>query len=196
MRLKHHHIVSVLIVAFCLLGSCDKCDPFYEIALLSEEEKEFIPYQGFEQLVFTNQYNDTLLMRSKARSSYAEEVRDENQGGGGCPLWGTYLLETDTINFRTHNAGPWNTIKLELLMKIDGYINPGTKSKLYIYINDGSRFFNSTKANPDFDTININGTLYHDVSYHTDEIRDLHYSKEIGIIQFTTEDSTVWTIVP
>ena len=199
MTLKYQNIVSTFIFISSFLMSCDKCDHFYEIALLSEEEKAFNPYQGFEQLVFTNQYDDTLVMRSKARGNYVEEVMDYDPTALKCTLLGTYMLERDTIHFRTYEKGPATFFNLQHTVKYSfGTPTPNTFDRFEIWIyNDFSPFFISTHRDPD-DTITINGSLYNDVRYQiyigTNE--NLYYSKESGIIRFTSPDSIVWSIVP
>ena len=201
MGLKYNNIVYVFILALCLLGSCDKCDHFYEIALLSEEEKAFNPYQGFEQLVFTNQYNDTLVMRSKARVNYVEEVMDYDPSASKCTLLGTYMLERDTIHFRTYEKGPATFFNLQHTVKYSfGEPTPNAFDRFEIYIyNHFNGFFIDTDREYDSDdTITINGSLYSDVSYQIDigTNEDLYYSKVSGIIGFTSPDSIVWSLVP
>ncbi|MCH8329800.1 MAG: hypothetical protein IH946_00185 [Bacteroidetes bacterium] len=203
--------LGIKIILLIMVGgfiSCNKCDPWYKLGFITEEEKLHIPYQGYEELMYTNENHDTLVLYGKARSSFVKEVVIDTWSK--CSPAGRYMLEIDTINFRSDNIAPLTMLNLELRVEENGtYDQPNTNTIIHVHINDWdypyiewdyqyhewARSYESITVNSEreWDTVTIDGRFYQNVCYYKVN-PNLYYSKEHGIIRFTT-DSIVWTIV-
>ncbi len=176
----------LIIISFILLSSCCKDGMEVDRYVLSDDDKESIPYSINESVDFkyTNGFEFDLTVSSRETALKKTEIRH-------C---GDDYLTFETLTVTLISNIPELDINLEVVPnKFNSFIT--------ISIN-GYYFHIDITSAPDIDNLTINGRKFENIyqadAHPSDTLvikpKQVLYNKEVGIIQITMTDDEKFTI--
>ena len=215
-------IFLIVIVSGCKKETENGCVETYlgEINL-SQNEKQIIPYQLDDSLVFINESNNNVLLYKCTFkvSNYYTDSENIPDTSGNLPCLGNYYKKETYITQFNEQPSFWIRIYISKPSQFDTLDNvdglrialsiPGDSIALF----DGEYAFNADSiftyphlAGPYvanfYDTVSINGKIFHNVynliGYRThadsEYLSQLLYSISDGIIRFTSNKNKSWSL--
>jgi hypothetical protein len=189
------------------ITSCEPKSVTTDTVLLREESKAWVPFTGGEEITYYQDTN-TVLFKGAGKATYFEKFRYMTDQSGFFTYQKDYYadLERQEVMFTSQSS---NYFLQYLLEKGKG--ESGEWDILRVKIADGSYYSNALKIvtyqSNSFekgeifefkDKVTLNGNVYQDVYYLTQERRpfELYYTKERGIVAFKVSSAEIWTIDP
>ncbi|MCH8330964.1 MAG: hypothetical protein IH946_06235 [Bacteroidetes bacterium] len=168
--------------------------------ILTNFEEKVVPYENSDQIMFSSNFGDTIILKNRGRSKYLQRTHIL-EGVSDCSPVGIYDLESDTTTFYSLDSFSFikkveiflgyfvddsytNDVDLQLRIKINPFTQ--TKEILYFDVHDL----------PEYSELVINGNVYKDVYFTSNEesLEQVYYTKADGIIRFSYL-TVIWSLL-
>lgn len=220
-RIKYMIFGLALVLPGCghLLEKCGDNVLLGEFNVTTESVTDWFPYESTDQLVFSNDNNEKLILKQDTYSTFMEvesgktlcwEEAWDNSSEFIRTEWieTKYFSESHELKISMHAGWHWlnSSYGLDELFDHVFYSSRGEQmgGGIDLVANDrGNNIDMDIYANPSVihaDEIRINGQLFEDVWYFNREYPpsvftpSLYVKKGIGILAFTDDDYNVWLI--
>ncbi|MCH8331539.1 MAG: hypothetical protein IH946_09205 [Bacteroidetes bacterium] len=192
--LRYHILILAIQVMF---WGCERtCPPIIELDFeLTDYEKKVIPYEYHDQIMFSTDGGDTVILRNRGRAQYLDRAHISQMSE--CSSVGVYDLEGDTTTFyNLDTSSILKKIELFIGFTVEYMYSNEVNLELRIKINPwtitSSTFRFDIYDQPKYSELEVNGRIYKEVyyTYHVQDLKDLYYTKENGIIRFAWQGET------
>ena len=205
MKLNNVFLPVLMVVLLSFLSGCGPKEIESDMALLSDESKEWIPFAGDETVQFVSD-GDTLSFSGTGITTYFDKVRYKSDQSGFFSVQEDYYasMERQELIFESSSSSYFIKYLLEKNMA-----ETGEWEMIHISLGDGDYYNNEIRVvireTDNFaksesysykSTLTLNGVAFQDVYYLKQERRpfELYYTKSLGIIGFKLSANELYTI--
>ncbi len=183
---SHAVIIALLFIATIISSCKKKCKHNTYTYNLTQAEKNYIPYNGQDTLLFLSEAGDTATFFSRGRTTYYY-----NQYFDGCAFnTEEYKEQTDTLSLFYDKEGSKDDI--HILVEVRKSMN--NRAIIYIYVNGES--FSVSLEWLNMASIEINGFMYTNLYQNGNQgVEELLYNEKYGIIRFKLVDGLEWSLL-